>query len=125
MSDLKECAECGCLKRHDAFRLYRGRTRAAICRACRNDRHKQKQAVLREPVNAYKNSRGCADCGWNGHPGALDLDHRPGEDKVHAVSQMIARLRPLEEIMAEVAKCDVVCARCHRLRTLRRHEALR
>lgn len=125
MSDLKECAVCRSLKSHDAYRLYRGTTRAATCRACYNDRHKQKQTALREPVDAYKSARGCADCGWNGHPGALDLDHRPGEDKTLAVSQMIARLCPLAEIMAEVAKCDVVCARCHRLRTLRRQKARR
>jgi hypothetical protein len=46
----------------------------------------------------------------------MDFDHRPGEPKRMAVSRMIGRVGTAT-MMAEVAKCDIVCANCHRRRT--------
>lgn len=46
----------------------------------------------------------------------MDFDHRPDEVKVKNVSQ----LKTLDDVKAEIAKCDVVCSNCHRLRTKRR-----
>jgi hypothetical protein len=41
-----------------------------------------------------------------------------------AVTRMIGR-SGAERILAEVAKCDIVCANCHRLRTFERRMAAR
>jgi hypothetical protein len=61
----------------------------------------------------------CMDCGVRYPPCAMDFDHRDGSSKRAAVSRMIGRAgRP--RILEEVAKCDIVCANCHRLRTFRR-----
>ncbi len=67
---------------------------------------------------ALKVERGCADCGYNAHPAALDFDHLPGAEKVAGLSTLAnaAWARVLEEI----AKCEVVCANCHRIRTANR-----
>jgi integrase len=71
--------------------------------------------VIRDFVQAAK-SRPCADCGVSFPYYVMDFDHRPGTTK----SQHVSQLRSLGRIKEEVAKCDVVCANCHRQRTHRR-----
>jgi hypothetical protein len=65
---------------------------------------------------------GCLECGWREWPRGLDWDHVMG-DKVANVSQLIASSRPWLEISKEIAKCDCVCANCHRIRTIERLES--
>lgn len=72
-------------------------------------------------IDEIKTSRGCADCGYNKYPEALDFDHTG--DKGFNVSNGIATMR-LEVLMAEIEKCDVVCANCHRHRTKVRMNAI-
>lgn len=62
----------------------------------------------------------CADCGQRWPPVAMDFDHVRGE-KIDNVSNMVSQLRPPEMIKSEMAKCDVVCACCHRIRTFKRN----
>jgi len=64
---------------------------------------------------------GCADCGWAQWPRGLDWDHVRG-DKFRGVATLIANGRPRIEIEAETAKCEVVCANCHRIRTCERRQ---
>ena len=47
----------------------------------------------------------------------LEFDHRDRTTKIAAVSQLIARQFSWDKIMAEIDKCDVRCANCHRKRT--------
>lgn len=74
------------------------------------------QAAKRAAIQAIKVERGCADCGWNENPVALDFDHRDGETKLLNIGQAVSRVS-LDRLLAEIAKCDVVCARCHRIRS--------
>lgn len=55
----------------------------------------------------------CVDCGRTFPPAAMDFDHVRGV-KVSNISQMLRR--PRAELDAEIAKCELVCATCHRLR---------
>jgi len=71
-------------------------------------------------MQQIKLERGCSDCGYNEYAEALDFDHRPGEVKLYVPAYMPKRLLSMEKIIAEIAKCDVVCANCHRVRTLKR-----
>lgn len=77
----------------------------------------------REIVASLKVKTGCTDCGYRGHSAALEYDHRPGTDKVVSVSKLVSRGRRWDQIAAEIAKCDVVCANCHRIRTANRRSA--
>ncbi len=61
----------------------------------------------------------CADCGGTFAQCSMDFDHRDPSAKVRPVMSMISNFG-LDKIMAEVAKCDIVCANCHRLRTIER-----
>lgn len=68
-----------------------------------------------ERINRYKLAKGCIDCGYGDNPVALDFDHREPELKTLNVSAMLTY--SWVKIMAELDKCDVRCANCHRVRT--------
>ena len=63
-------------------------------------------------------NRPCADCNKLPHLWAMEFDHRPGTVKSFSISD--GESRPMAAIIAEIAKCDVVCANCHRIRTFAR-----
>ncbi len=71
----------------------------------------------RELLSKIKMERGCADCEYRGHPAALDFDHVLGEKIVNVA---LMGTFSLERITEEVAKCEVVCCRCHRIRECER-----
>ena len=60
------------------------------------------------------------DCGGSFPPVCMDFDHRDGSTKVNSIAHW--SLSDLPGLMAEVAKCDLVCANCHRLRTEARRD---
>lgn len=56
----------------------------------------------------------CIRCGEN-HPACLDFHHRDRSGKTFTVSKMvIQRYASRERVLEEMAKCDVLCANCHR-----------
>ena len=65
----------------------------------------------------------CADCGRQFQPHQMDFDHRDPATKSFNVMTGRAMLMATSRLMAEVAKCDVVCANCHRARTQVQHAA--
>ena len=87
---------------------------APVC-ASRAKSIKKRQRVGYDFIRSYKLEKGCADCGYNAHPAALDFDHLPGVDKKFELA--LAQSRGIDSIKAEAAKCEVVCANCHRVRT--------
>ena len=64
---------------------------------------------------------GCKDCGYAENPVALDFDHVRGIKKFHFNS---AGTRSWARILEELEKCEVVCANCHRIRTVERRNGL-
>lgn len=70
-------------------------------------------------LNAIKVASGCLDCGFAAHPAALQFDHARGEKSFEIGSKVSAAW---ERIEAEIAKCDIVCANCHAIRTAERRE---
>jgi hypothetical protein len=67
-------------------------------------------------------SQPCTDCGGTFDPEAMDFDHVTGV-KLFNVSAASSAGYSLKKIEDEVAKCELVCAVCHRIRTKRRREA--
>lgn len=63
-----------------------------------------------------KESTPCADCKQRYPHYVMDFDHRPGTEKIAGVSRL-ARSAGMDTLMAEVSKCDIVCANCHRERS--------
>ncbi len=72
----------------------------------------------RQNLAAYKLDQGCAICGYKGHPDALHFDHLPGSDKKYNVGDMATR--NWSEVLAEIEKCQVLCANCHAIETAAR-----
>lgn len=65
----------------------------------------------------------CADCGGRFAAHQMDFDHRDPSEKSFRLTSAGAALKSREQLLVEAAKCDVVCANCHRLRTRRVHRA--
>ena len=64
----------------------------------------------------------CLDCGVSYPPHVMDFDHVRGV-KISNVSVMLARDATKKRAADEIAKCELVCSNCHRVRTHRRKEA--
>lgn len=56
----------------------------------------------------------CSDCNNKYPPECMDFDHVRGE-KLFRVSRGHSTTK--ERVLAEIAKCELVCANCHRTRT--------
>jgi hypothetical protein len=88
-------------------------------RSDRERTYRRRRELVRE-IAAYKLAHGCADCGYNAHAAALDFDHLPGFEKRQDIARMVLFARTMETIVTEIAKCEIVCANCHRVRTATR-----
>lgn len=64
----------------------------------------------------YLSTHSCLECGES-DPVVLEFHHRYGKDK--EVSVMVAGGYPVATIQAEIDKCDVLCANCHRRKSKR------
>lgn len=74
---------------------------------------KQRRDANQAYVNRVK-SVPCADCRRRYPPYVMDFDHVRGRKMFQIGGSLHLSLK---RIKAEVAKCDVVCANCHRERT--------
>lgn len=79
-------------------------TRRAAC-----DRRREE---LKAWFAAYKATLSCG-CGEH-HPACIDFHHRDPKTKVAHVTDMVRFGWSKTKIEAEIAKCDVMCANCHR-----------
>src|SRR5881409_2593894 len=66
------------------------------------------RAVRRQP---------CNDCGETFAPYVMQFDHRDPSTKKFWLTSSRAILKNRQELIAEVEKCDIVCANCHAIRT--------
>lgn len=133
---MKRCAACGEVKPADDFMWHRKSEgqRDCYCRPCRAEykkahyaANKQRyidnaqiwkggQAVRRTTwLIEYFETHPCVDCG-EADPVVLQFDHR--RDKCFDVSVGVIN-KSWREVLAEIEKCEVRCANCHRRRTAR------
>jgi hypothetical protein len=133
---MRRCGRCGELKPLEDFswrRKARGQ-RDNYCRPCRAEYKQEHYALNRQRyidaavrrrsslaleradfLIAYFSSHPCIDCG-EADPIVLEFDHRG--DKSFNIAKGL-RDRSWDDLVSEIAKCDVVCANCHRRRTAR------
>ena len=64
-----------------------------------------------------KTGQPCADCGVSYPPRVMDFHHKDTTEKIDVISRMIGLNRPWNLVLEEIAKCELLCANCHRLRT--------
>lgn len=128
----RACTKCGVVKPMEEFG-WKDRTRGkrhTVCKTCTavrsskwyyENQERQKENVklnnqsyreqAREFVFAYLSAHPCVSCGET-DPVVLEFHHRG--DKDNEVSRLMGRGASLDALKAEIAKCDVVCANCHR-----------
>lgn len=71
---------------------------------------------LRALVHEQKNAP-CADCGRSYPPYVMDFDHRDASQKSFTIGSARDVIASAASLLKEIAKCDLVCANCHRERT--------
>lgn len=76
------------------------------------DKNKRKKEELKEFIKAQK-AKPCTDCGVQYPHYVMDFDHL--SDKKYAIAHMSSTSK--NKILEEIAKCELVCANCHRERT--------
>lgn len=96
-----------------------------------------REQAFRELVEILHDAKAspCTDCGQAYPIHVMQLDHRPGIGKAFNVSSVLwgkadpGRDAAIAEhgsakdaLIAEIAKCDLVCANCHAERTFSRHK---
>lgn len=59
----------------------------------------------------------CMDCGNSYPPECMDFDHTSDNKEFNVSKRRRASKR---KILEEIAKCELVCANCHRIRTKHR-----
>lgn len=67
-------------------------------------------------VSDLKRTKGCLRCEEN-DPVCLDFDHIDPTTKEYNVASMVVRNLSREAIETEIAKCQILCANCHRKKT--------
>lgn len=126
---LIRCSLCGVEKASEKFHR-RGTGRQRWCKDCRRGYdsayHARTRPIRLEQKREAKQARmawlfnlksdPCADCGGTFLPAAMGFDHLPGTLKISDVSTLVVTGRTRMAI-AEIAKCDLVCANCHAIRT--------
>jgi len=72
----------------------------------------------KQRLYAYLSSHPCVDCGQTDIR-VLEFDHIRG-DKTLDIAKLLDRAISWSTIETEIAKCEVRCANCHRLKTMER-----
>ena len=67
--------------------------------------------------NKLKTDNGCVECGYNQNAEVLDWDHIPGlGKKLFNIARGIKNKTKIQ-VINEIAKCEVRCSNCHRIKT--------
>lgn len=87
-------------------RTYTGRREYLIAAAAKRRR------VIKQKAIEYKGGE-CICCGYDKHPGVLDFHHVDPATKEVSIGNK-GYTRSWEKVRAELDKCILVCANCHR-----------
>jgi len=78
--------------------------------------------VLSSRIEFIRESKNkpCTDCHISYPYYVMDFDHLPQYEKSFEIGRSFVSGRSMEQIKKEIAKCELVCANCHRIRTHKR-----
>jgi hypothetical protein len=74
-------------------------------------RREERKLIIREA-----RSRPCVDCGIQLPPEVMDLDHVRGVKEFQVCGNRANKYVSMSKLRNEIAKCDVRCPNCHRMR---------
>ena len=85
------------------------------------ENNKKLRAKKKKKVEALKDVP-CMDCGRRFPPYAMDFDHVSGAKEFNISAAVHHKGASMVRIAAEIEKCEIVCACCHRIRTHKRKQ---
>ena len=132
---MRRCSLCAIEKQPEDFNRCAASADGlqAYCRSCQRDYHRshrdrinplihrrtrERREVLAVFVLELLRASACADCDER-DPVVLEFDHVRGQ-KSADVSKLVADGVSERRLRDEIAKCEIVCANCHRRRTASR-----
>lgn len=134
---MKRRLRCEQTKSLVEFHVSRARTdgHQSICKPCRAEIDRERYLRARDTesrreakrefdrsrtewLRSLKTGVPCTDCGTVFPPEAMQWDHLPGRPKRGDVSSLRGVSR--QQILDEIANCELVCTNCHILRTIAR-----
>jgi len=134
-TNTKTCYKCGDTKPEKLFvKNYKKNSKSygkpsTLCKKCKNKTNNkspsQKRAKLNKKIKNQKflfdflKDKSCVDCGETNIL-VLQFDHLDGTEKLKGICEMIIRSISQETIKKEIEKCEIVCANCHTIRTMKR-----
>ena len=83
--------------------------------ACQRDYNARKRPIRKEVIDKLK-SAPCVDCKLKYPPVCMDFHHKDPSTKLFEPNSGCCS-RSLKAVLNEIAKCELVCANCHRIRT--------
>lgn len=95
---------------------YQNHKREYVLRARKGNKRSLHRNRVR--LTEYLSAHPCVDCGCSDIR-VLDFDHVRGE-KINEVTRLIQENASWRTIEAEIAKCEVRCGNCHRIKTIER-----
>lgn len=75
-------------------------------------RNRRRKLKVREFIRSLKTE--CSRCGFN-NPDALDFHHIDPSSKVVALGASEVVSWGTKRVLAEISKCELLCANCHRI----------
>ena len=123
----KLCVGC---KIEKDFKYFHGYSK--LCNSCRYKkdkpfldpvkmeiRNKRHQKKIRDEINFLKESTPCTDCNLLWPSYVMQFDHL--KDKSFGIGARVSSIGRVK-LWNEIAKCEIVCANCHFIRTHNRKE---
>lgn len=125
---MKECSVC-----HNNFDESDFPSRSSRCRSCHNaytrqhyqnnkqyykEKARKNGKVYAAALYDYKSKTPCLDCGKTFPGECMDFDHTEDNKEFNISSRSTWGMG--EKMIKEMAKCELVCANCHRIRTKNR-----
>lgn len=138
----KECCRCHVTKPIGDFtaRADRRDGRQSWCKPCTSARNREIYAIsserrsllrrhrmarreaARQMILEFLESHPCVDCG-EVDPVVLDFDHNDRSQKIIEVTEVPYLGWALDRLKAEIDKCTVRCANCHRRKTAKENNS--
>lgn len=103
------CKECNRLQRKKNYEANRERDKQYT----RKNRWRIRATALKFVIQYVADRGGCCKCGETDFS-CIDFNHLDRTTKTHNVSEMVAGGYSVYSIAAELDKCEILCANCHR-----------
>lgn len=84
------------------------------CKQCNTENVRDRKRDLKKLCIEYKGGV-CVDCGLVHHPAVFDFHHVVSGSKDFTISS-VTSTKLTDSIKAELDKCVLLCANCHRVR---------